>query len=66
VLDLKVSKNAWHTLKVEATGPRVVVFFDGNRTFDGTDETFKAPGPVGLWTKADSVIEFDDFIVESR
>ncbi len=64
--DLKVARNAWHTMKVEATGNRFVVFFDGNRTFDGTDETFKDAGKVGLWTKADSVIEFDDFAIEAH
>jgi hypothetical protein len=64
--DLMVAKNAWHTMKVEATGNRFVIFFDGNRTFDGTDETFKDAGKVGLWTKADSVIEFDDFTVDAH
>jgi hypothetical protein len=28
--------------------------------------TFKESGKVGLWTKADSVIEFDDFAVEGH
>ena len=42
------------------------VFHDGNRVFDGTDDTFKDAGKVGLWTKADSVIEFDDFTVNGR
>jgi hypothetical protein len=39
---------------------------DGNRVFDGTDDTFKEAGKVGLWTKADSIIEFDDLSVEGR
>jgi hypothetical protein len=39
---------------------------DSNRVFDGTYDTFKEAGKVGLWTKADSVIEFDDFTVEGR
>jgi len=30
------------------------------------DRTLKDGGKVGLWTKADSVIEFDDFTVEGR
>jgi hypothetical protein len=64
--DLKVSTNAWHTMRVQATGNHIVVVCDGNRVFDGTDDTFKEAGRVGLWTKADSVIEFDDFSVEGR
>jgi hypothetical protein len=64
--NVKVAKSAWHTLKLEATGNRFVVFYDGSKVFDGTDDTFKDAGKVGLWTKADSVIEFDDFTVEGR
>jgi hypothetical protein len=64
--DLKVATNAWHTVKVQAAGNHFVVFMDGNRIFDGTDDTFKEAGKVGLWTKADSVIEFDDFTAEGR
>jgi hypothetical protein len=33
---------------------------------DATDDTFKDAGRVGLWTKADSVIQFDDFTIEGR
>jgi len=64
--DIKVGKNAWHTLSLEATGNRFVVTYDGNRVYDGTDDTFRDAGKVGLWTKADSVIEFDDFTVQGR
>jgi hypothetical protein len=64
--NIKVGKNAWHTLGLEAAGNHFVVTYDGNKVYDGTDETFKEAGRVGLWTKADSVIEFDDFTVEGR
>jgi hypothetical protein len=64
--DIKVAKNAWHTLKLEATGNRFVATYDGSKFYDGTDDTFKGAGKVGLWTKADSVIEFDDFTIEGR
>jgi hypothetical protein len=64
--NIKVGKNAWHSLKLEATGNHFVVTYDGNKFYDGTDDTFKEAGKVGLWTKADSVIEFDDFTVEGR
>ena len=63
---VKVAKNTWHTLKVEATGDHFVVWYDGNKVLDAKDETFKDAGKVGLWTKADSVIEFDDFTVAGR
>jgi hypothetical protein len=33
---------------------------------DATDDTFKDSGKVGLWTKADSIIQFDDLALEGR
>lgn len=61
---VKVAKNTWHTLKLEAAGDHFVVWYDDKKVLDAKDETFKDAGKVGLWTKADSVIEFDDFTVE--
>lgn len=63
---VKVAKNTWHTLRLEATGDHFVVTYDGAKVLDATDGTFKDAGKVGLWTKADSVIEFDDFTVEGH
>jgi 3-keto-disaccharide hydrolase len=63
---IKVAKNAWHTLKLEAVGNHFVVWFDGTKVLEANDDTFKDPGRVGLWTKADSVIQFDDFTIEGR
>ena len=63
---VKVAKSAWHTLKLEAANDHFVVWFDGNKVLDAKDETFKDAGRVGLWTKADSVIEFDDLTVEGH
>jgi len=57
---IKVAKNTWHTLKVDAVGNHFVVWFDGQKVLDATDDTFKDAGRVGLWTKADSVIYFDN------
>ena len=61
---VKVAKNTWHTLRLEAIGDHFVVWYDNMKVLDAKDETFKDAGKVGLWTKADSVIEFDDFTVE--
>jgi hypothetical protein len=64
--NVKVAKSTWHTLKLEATGDRFVVSYDGTVVLDAKDSTFNDPGRVGLWSKADSVIEFDDFTVARR
>ncbi len=61
-----VAKNRWHTMKLEASGDHFIVTYDGQKVLDARDETFKEAGKVGLWTKADSVIQFDDFVIEGR
>lgn len=62
----KVATNTWHTLKVEAKGDHFTVWFDGTKVLDAKDGTFKDAGKVGLWTKADSVIAFDDLTIEGH
>ena len=37
------------------------VLLNGKHLFDAEDATFAGAGRVGLWTKADSVVMFDDF-----
>jgi len=57
----EVPAGQWHTLGVEFSGPRFSVFFDGMKIYEVEDTTFTEAGRVGLWTKADSVTQFDDF-----
>jgi hypothetical protein len=59
----EVPANEWHELGVEFSGPRFSVSFDGTKLYEVEDTTFTEPGRVGLWTKADSVTQFDDFEV---
>ena len=63
---IRVAKNSWHTLKMDATGNHFIVWFDGTKVLDATDDTFNDPGRVGLWTKADSVIQFDDLTITPK
>src|SRR2546425_3023840 len=64
--NVKVASNTWHTLRIEAAGDHFVVTYDDRKVLDATDQTFKEAGKVGLWTKADSVIAFDDFSIATR
>jgi hypothetical protein len=50
----------WHTLRVVAKGTKIQAYIGDKLLIDQEDATFKE-GYVGLWTKADSVTEFDDF-----
>jgi hypothetical protein len=58
----KVPKDTWSVLKVEFNGPNFSVFFDGMKIMEVQDATFPSAGKAGLWTKADSVTYFDDFV----
>jgi hypothetical protein len=57
----KVPEQTWMTLRVEFHGGLFTVSLDAEKLFDVEDSTFTGPGKTGLWTKADSVIYFDDF-----
>jgi hypothetical protein len=56
----------WSTLRVVANGPRFDVYFNGTKLYEVEDSTFTQPGKVGVWTKADSVTQFDDLTVVTK
>ena len=56
-----VAPGVWHVLRVDFAGPEFTVTFDGRRLFTVRDETLPGPGAVGIWSKADSVTEFEGF-----
>ena len=62
--NFSVTPNVWHEIKVEARKNAFACFYDGQPKFTAQDDTFKGPGKIGVWTKADSVIHFDDLTVE--
>jgi Domain of Unknown Function (DUF1080) len=61
--NVKVSSGQWHTIRVVAKGDHITCWFDGKQLIDAHDKTYTT-GKIGLWTKADSVIAFDDLTVE--
>ena len=62
----KVTPNEWHILRVNFRDSQFNVSFDGKPALGWQDDTFQDAGKVGLWTKADSVILFDDFACTSK
>lgn len=62
--DLPVAANTWQGLMLRAQGDRFTVSFDGRELFTATDETFRTPGKVAFWTKADSVTRFDSLDIK--
>ena len=59
-----VSKK-WYELKIEIKNNRVLGYLNGKKYIDYKyKENFE--GKIGLWSKADSYVFFDDFKVESQ
>lgn len=56
----RVASGIWHELRVDVTGGHFEVSWDGQKVINANDKTFNTAGKIGVWTKADSVTEFDD------
>ncbi|MEK7714733.1 MAG: hypothetical protein AAB387_04695 [candidate division NC10 bacterium] len=57
----RVASAAWHTLRVDFASEEFSVTFDGRRLFTVRDGALAEPGAGGVWSKADSVTEFQTF-----
>ena len=55
-----VASGVWHSLRADMRGDHVEVYFNDKKLIDVHDSRFTAPGKVGVWTKADSHILFDN------
>lgn len=62
VRNVATPTRAWHTLVLELRGKQLSVTVDGAKRFEKTLESVPV-GRVGLWSKADSQVLFDDFEV---
>jgi hypothetical protein len=60
--NVKVAASQWHAIRIVAKGDHITCWFDGKQLIDAHDKTYTT-GKIGLWTKADSVIAFDDLNV---
>ena len=56
----------WSTLRVVASGGLFEVYLNGAKLYEVEDVTFPRPGKVGVWTKADSVTQFDDLTIVTK
>lgn len=55
----KVASGVWHTLRIEFQGDEAAVIYDGGRLFTVRDDTLREAGKIGVWSKADSITEFE-------
>jgi hypothetical protein len=59
-----VAPNSWHTLEVTYKGNTIQVSLNGKTYIEASDSHIPDAGRVGVWTKADSVTLFDDFVYD--
>jgi hypothetical protein len=58
-----VTKGDWNTLAVSVRGNSFKISLNGKELYEVEDATIAKPGKVALWTKADSVMQFDDLAI---
>jgi len=63
IRNIPTPSKVWHTLALELHGKQLTADVDGQRRFEKSLAT-EPKGRVGLWSKADSQVLFDDFRVE--
>jgi len=63
-VDVPALGDSWHTMKLTVKDNLFTIYLDGTELFKVQDSTFPDAGKVGLWTKADAVTYFDDFVIE--
>jgi hypothetical protein len=61
-----VAKKAWNTLGLSAKGNLFTISLNGKTLYEVEDKQIAKPGKVALWTKADSVTQFDDFTIDAK
>src|SRR5207249_869649 len=60
--NVPLQKNTWHNLQISVRGTSLQAALDGKHLLDYT-LTEAVSGKIGLWSKTDSVIYFNDFTV---
>jgi hypothetical protein len=58
-----VDANKWHKLRLVVQGRDFQVYFNDVMMFETPDDAHRDPGQVALWTKSDSVTQFDDLVI---
>ena len=61
-----VRMGQWYVAKVSYRGSRFRVSFGNRALFEGVDDSLRTPGKTGLWTRAGTVAEFDDFRIDRK
>jgi hypothetical protein len=64
-VEAEVPSGKWSMLRVRMVGNTAEIYLNDKLLFEVENDAFTSSGKVGLWTKADSVTQFDDLTVTS-
>jgi hypothetical protein len=56
----------YNTIRVVHQGDHIQCYFNGKLHLDVKDDTYKDPGKVGVWSKADAQTRFADFTITGK
>lgn len=59
-VDVSITKGQWHTITAQVAPPGIAGFLDGKRLLQRNDQNYSGGGQIGLLTKGDSNVYFDD------
>jgi undecaprenyl-diphosphatase len=65
-VDVNALAGKWHTLRVVQEGNRIQCYLNDKLELESKDETFKEPGKIGFWTKADAQTHFAGLRVKGK
>ena len=62
--DVKLETGKWYEVRAKMVGSHILCYIDGKQLLNATDDAIKDAGVVGLWTKADASLSFDNIAVK--
>jgi hypothetical protein len=61
--DANITIGQWHSVRAVVAGQGIAGYLDDVRLLQRNDQNYMGGGPIGLWTKGDSNVYFDNLKV---
>lgn len=61
--DVDFPADQWAELVITQQGDAITVSINGDQVIEASDDTFKRPGGIGYWTKADAATAFTEIVI---
>lgn len=65
-LPVTIAPDRWYLLGVRHDGDRIEILFDGEPKLELRDAALPAAGAVGVWSRGDAMVRFDDLRIQSK